>query len=141
MRHSAAGLSERRKRLIVEGIEKWRNASYLIFDLRLTAIASFNDRTAVAPYPVELAFRLISMFSFVGDTVLDPFCGTGTTIEAAIRAHRSSIGYEIEPQYLELSKSRFSQTQLDAPVVCVEPKPSRNVTEIPEVGELAIQQV
>jgi len=47
MRHSAAGLSERRKRLIAEGIEKWRNASYLILDLRLTVIASFNDRTAV----------------------------------------------------------------------------------------------
>jgi len=47
MRHSAAGLSERRKRLIADGIEKWRNASYLILDLRLTVIASFNDRTAV----------------------------------------------------------------------------------------------
>ena len=48
MRHSAVGLSERRQRLIAEGIEKWRNATYLIFDLRLTAISSFNDRTPVA---------------------------------------------------------------------------------------------
>ena len=77
-----------------------------------------------APYPVELAFRLISMFSFVGDTVLDPFCGTGTTVEAAIKAHRSSIGYEIEPRYLELAKSRFSQSRLDAPVLCVESQPT-----------------
>ena len=79
-----------------------------------------------APYPVELAYRLISMFSFVGDTVLDPFCGTATTIEAAIKAHRSSIGYEIEPEYMELSKSRFAGSKFDASVLCVEsqgPKP------------------
>ena len=73
-----------------------------------------------APYPVELAFRLISMFSFVGDTVLDPFCGTGTTIEAAISGHRSSIGYEVEPSYIELAKSRFSQGRLGARVLCIE---------------------
>jgi site-specific DNA-methyltransferase (adenine-specific) len=73
-----------------------------------------------APYPVELAYRLISMFSFVGDTVLDPFCGTGTTVEAAIKAHRSSVGYEVEPEYLKLVNARFSQSTLDAQVLCVE---------------------
>lgn len=72
-----------------------------------------------APFPVELAYRLISMFSFVGDTVLDPFCGTATTVEAAIKAHRSSIGYEIEPEYIKLAKSRFAESKFDAPVLCV----------------------
>ncbi len=52
-----------------------------------------------APYPEELAYRLIRMFSFFGDTVVDPFCGTGTTILAAMRAERSSIGVEIDPEY------------------------------------------
>lgn len=69
-----------------------------------------------APYPKDLAFRLINMFSFVGDTVLDPFWGTGTTTAAAIDAHRSSIGYEIEPAYLQLGKDRFRQTSIDAQV-------------------------
>ncbi len=69
-----------------------------------------------APYPKELAFRLINMFSFVGDVVLDPFWGTGTTTAAAIDAHRSSIGYEIEPGYLEIGRSRFRQTDLRASV-------------------------
>jgi DNA modification methylase len=54
------------------------------------------------------------MFSFVGDTVLDPFWGTGTTTAAAIDAHRSSIGYEIEPAYLKMGKDRFRQRSMDA---------------------------
>ena len=69
-----------------------------------------------APYPVELAYRLICMFSFVGDLVLDPFLGTGTTTEAAILAHRSSIGYEIERTYYNLVKDRLSQKQFEAEV-------------------------
>ncbi len=53
-----------------------------------------------APYPVELAERLIRLFSFAGDTVLDPFCGTGSTVLAALAAGRNSISVEIEPKYL-----------------------------------------
>jgi modification methylase len=69
-----------------------------------------------APYPKELAFRLVNMFSFVGDVVLDPFWGTGTTTAAAIDAHRCSIGYEIESEYLEIGRSRFRQIDLQADV-------------------------
>ncbi len=69
-----------------------------------------------APYPKELAFRLISMFSFVGDLVLDPFWGTGTTTAAAIDAHRCSTGYEIEPEYLVIGQTRFRQIHLEADV-------------------------
>lgn len=61
-----------------------------------------------APYPVELAERLIRMFSFAGDTVLDPFLGTGSTSIAAIRSGRNSIGNEIEPKYLDLARKRIS---------------------------------
>ena len=68
-----------------------------------------------APFPVEIASRLIQMFSFVGDVVLDPFWGTGTTTVAAIQNTRSSIGYEIEPRYLEMGRERLSQ--LDAAAV------------------------
>lgn len=60
-----------------------------------------------APFPVDLAERLIRMFSFAGDTILDPFVGTGSTSIAAIRAGRNSIGIEIEPKYLELAKARI----------------------------------
>ncbi len=60
-----------------------------------------------APYPVELAERLIRMFSFAGDTILDPFLGTGSTAIAAARTGRNSIGVEIEPTYLEAARQRF----------------------------------
>ena len=60
-----------------------------------------------APYPVELAERLVRMFSFAGDTVLDPFLGTGTTSIAALLAGRNSIGNEIEPTYLEIAHTRL----------------------------------
>jgi modification methylase len=68
-----------------------------------------------APFPVELARRLIMMFSFVGDTVLDPFWGTGSTTYAAVKAARSSVGYEIERGYLEIGRDRLRQ--LDSTVV------------------------
>ena len=62
-----------------------------------------------APYPAALAERLIKMFSFAGDTVLDPFVGTGSTTLAAIAAGRNSIANEIEPTYLEMAHQRVKQ--------------------------------
>lgn len=60
-----------------------------------------------APYPVELAERLIRMFSFAGDTILDPFAGTGSTNLAALAAGRNSIGNEIENTYLKIAHARL----------------------------------
>lgn len=66
-----------------------------------------STREHPAPYPEELAYRLIRMFSFVDDTVLDPFAGTGTTTVAADRAGRNSIGIEIDPDYFKQAASRI----------------------------------
>jgi DNA modification methylase len=60
-----------------------------------------------APFPIELAYRCVRMFSFCGDTVLDPFCGTGTTLVAALQAGRNSIGVEIDMEYASMAKNRF----------------------------------
>jgi DNA modification methylase len=60
-----------------------------------------------APFPESLAERLIKLFSFAGDTVLDPFVGTGTTSLAAIATGRNSIGNEIEPAYLKIAEQRL----------------------------------
>jgi len=68
-----------------------------------------STRKHPAPYPVDLAERLIRMFSFVGDTVLDPFMGTGTTQVAAIRSGRSSIGVEIDPTYFRDASARVDR--------------------------------
>jgi DNA modification methylase len=66
-----------------------------------------STRNHPAPYPLELASRLVRMFSFVGDTVLDPFMGTGTTNLAASLCGRNSIGVEIDPGYLHLAAKRI----------------------------------
>ena len=60
-----------------------------------------------APYPVELAERLIRMFSFAGDTVLDPFLGSGSTQLAAAACGRNSIGVEVDPAYIEMAVDRL----------------------------------
>ncbi len=59
-----------------------------------------------APFPLELAERLVRMFSFVGDVVLDPFVGTGTTMVAAAKWGRNSIGVEIDPDFVSLAWER-----------------------------------
>lgn len=61
-----------------------------------------------APFPLELADRLVRMFSFFGDTVCDPFSGTGTTLVAAAQARRNAIGVEIDPNYVALAKRRLA---------------------------------
>jgi modification methylase len=72
-----------------------------------TGLPGASTREHPAPYPTELAERLIRMFSFVGDTVLDPFMGTGTTALAASRWGRNSVNFEIDSEYLSLAESRL----------------------------------
>ena len=66
-----------------------------------------STRNHPAPFPLELANRLVRMFSFWDDTVVDPFCGTGTTMLAAMRENRHSIGVEIDPEYCQMALNRF----------------------------------
>ena len=68
--------------------------------------ASTKDHPA--PFPAELAERLIRMFSFVGDTVFDPFTGTASTQVAARQCGRSSIGVEVEPTYRAMAMARLA---------------------------------
>ena len=63
-----------------------------------------------APYPEELAYRLVRMFSFVGDTVLDPFMGTGTTLLAASRSGRNAIGVDVETKYVKMAQERLERS-------------------------------
>jgi DNA modification methylase len=60
-----------------------------------------------APFPEELPRRLIQLYTFSGDIVLDPFCGSGTTCVAAQKTGRHYIGYEINPEYLESAQERL----------------------------------
>lgn len=83
-------------------------------------ITGASTRNHPAPFPLELASRLVRMFSFHGDTVLDPFCGTGTTMIASLRYGRNSIGIDIDSEYCRMaaqylkkeSSSLFFDTEL-----------------------------
>jgi DNA modification methylase len=61
-----------------------------------------------APFPEELPRRLIKLYSFWGDTVLDPFLGSGTTAIAACKLGRNAVGYEINPDYIKIAKQKIS---------------------------------
>ncbi len=65
-----------------------------------------------APFPVELPLRLIHLYSFVGDVVLDPFIGSGTTAEAAILAGRRYVGYDISEEYAQIARERVQNNRL-----------------------------
>jgi len=69
--------------------------------------ASAKKERHPAPFPEELPRRIIKLYSFVGDTVLDPFLGSGTTMKVARDLGRNSIGYEINPEYLPIVKKKI----------------------------------
>jgi len=70
-------------------------------------IPGASTRNHPAPFPLELATRLVCMFSFTSDTVLDPFCGSGTTMVAALKNGRNSIGIEIDREYCRMAARRL----------------------------------
>ena len=61
-----------------------------------------------APFPVELPYRLIQLYTFKGDIVLDPFMGSGTTAIAALQAARKYVGYENDEEYVKLAEERIA---------------------------------
>jgi DNA modification methylase len=99
---SASPLQKALSMLTREEMQTWQRSIWT--DIRG---ASTRDGHP-APYPAELAERLIRMFSFAGDTILDPFLGTASTTLAAIMSGRNSIGNEIEPAYLDIARKRIT---------------------------------
>lgn len=93
--------------------EEQRNASRLTKEehhdwfQQVWTIPGESTRSHPAPYPEDLAYRLVRMFSFVDDTVLDPFMGLGTTVAAALKCDRNAIGVEIDPSYFAKAKARI----------------------------------
>ena len=87
--------------LIGEELREWWRSIWT--DIRGTS----TRRGHPAPYPLKLAEWLIRMFSFVGDIVLDPFAGTGSTGVAAIAAGRHSVSVEIDPGYVRMAEDNI----------------------------------
>jgi DNA modification methylase len=74
-----------------------------------TGLTGASTRNHPAPFPIELATRLIRMFSFVGDTVLDPFLGSGTSAIASYLTGRNSVSVEIDERYFDMAIERFKE--------------------------------
>jgi len=92
--------------LSAENHQKW-------FQQIWNGLTGASTKQHPAPFPLELAERLVRMFSFVGDTVLDPFMGTGTTNLAAARWGRHSVGVEVDPHYFDLASERLTEAAAD----------------------------
>lgn len=92
-------------------VSKISKKDYNAWFRQIWNIPGASTKEHPAPFPFELANRLVRMFSFCGDTVLDPFCGTGTTMLAAMKADRNSIGTEVDPEYCEMALKRLQREE------------------------------
>lgn len=101
----------RKPSLVVRVLSVLAEADHRAWFQQIWDLKGASTRQHPAPYPLELAERLVRMFSFVGDTVLDPFLGTGTTSLAASLWGRNSIGFEVEPIYHAMAVKRLQQSQ------------------------------
>lgn len=88
-------------------LSKMTKEEYDVWFRQIWNLTGASTRSHPAPFPLELAYRLVRMFSFIGDTVLDPFCGSGTTLAAAMKCGRNSIGIEIDPAYCRMAAQRL----------------------------------
>lgn len=96
--------------LTKDEMQKWLRSPW-------TDVPGASTREHPAPFPVTIPERLIKLFSFAGDTILDPFVGTGSTMLAAIATGRNSIGNEIEPTYAQLALKRLKKVIAETRVV------------------------
>lgn len=110
-RNEQERLSRMKSSFFWEERNKWFSD---VWDFKGTAqdITDPNLRTRSGAYPVELAYRLINMYSLYEDTILDPFLGTGSTTLASIACGRNSIGIEIEPAFLPVINKKINSFKI-----------------------------
>ena len=90
-------------------LSKLTKQEYNAWFRQFWTVSGASTRKHPAPYPLELAYRVVRMFSFVGDTVVDPFMGLGTTMVACVKAGRNSIGIDIDPDYVCMASLRLQK--------------------------------
>jgi len=89
-------------------IEKYQKEKWYLNVWNITNVLPNNNRLekGIAAFPDEIAYRLISLFSYKGETVLDPFLGSGTTIKVAVEQGRNAVGYEIDVELIDIIKQK-----------------------------------
>lgn len=95
-------------------IEECQKEKWYLNVWQITNVLPINNRLekGIAAFPEEIPYRLIKLFSYKGETVLDPFMGSGTTLKVALELGRKAIGYEIDLELLDVVKKKLKIGQL-----------------------------
>jgi DNA modification methylase len=90
-------------------MEEWSKRKWYLSVWNITNVLPFSNRIekGIAAFPDEIAYRLIKLFSYKGETVLDPFMGSGTTLKVALELNRNVAGYDIDIELLETIKEKM----------------------------------
>jgi len=94
-------------------ISEYQKEKWYLTTWNLTNVLPFKNRleSGIAAFPDQIPYRLIKLFSYVGEVVLDPFMGSGTTNKVASILKRNSVGYEIDLELLEIVKEKMGLKQ------------------------------
>jgi DNA modification methylase len=95
-------------------LRQYQDGKWYLSVWYITNVLPVNNRLekGVAAFPAEIPYRLINLFSYQGETVLDPFMGSGTTLKVAVELDRNAVGYEIDAELLETVKKKLNIDQL-----------------------------
>lgn len=107
--------------------EEWREWTKTVW-----SIANTSDKNHPAVFPTEIPHRLIRMFSFWGETVLDPFNGMGNTGVAALQCGRNYIGYDTNSNFVNITRERLDNIFSDSPSFNIINQDSRNMALVPD---------
>jgi len=100
---------KRWKKELSNGVSNISKDEFIAWTSGLWSFTGDNNPLHPSSFPVELPLRCIKLFSFIGDTVLDPFLGTGGTMEACLRTGRRGIGVEIDKKYCNIAKAKVKK--------------------------------
>ncbi|MGB9797206.1 MAG: DNA-methyltransferase [bacterium] len=101
-------IPEEKRELSKLDVEEYQRNKWYLTIWEITNVLPLKNRLeeGIAAFPEEIPYRLIKLFSYVGETVLDPFTGSGTTNKVAMKLGRNSVGYEIDLELLEVIKEK-----------------------------------
>jgi DNA modification methylase len=90
-------------------IQEYQREKWYLSVWQITNVLPINNRLekGIAAFPEDIPYRLIKLFSYKGETVLDPFMGSGTTLKVAVELGRRAVGYEIDIELLEVVKKKL----------------------------------
>jgi DNA modification methylase len=102
-------VSEEKRELSKLDVEEYQKNKWYLTIWEITNVLPIKNRLeeGIAAFPEEIPYRLIKLFSYIGETILDPFMGSGTTNRVSAKLGRNSVGYEIDLELLEVVKAKM----------------------------------